>query len=129
VKALSGPSSDVCSGLYAGLQIFGIIVDGVFGPLTETAVLQFQKANGLLADGVAGPATWNALPDGGPMPTLEEGSFGEVVRALQTVLTNGAPGAWGTTPKVIDGDFGPFTKASVEAFQSWAGVPVNGSSE
>ena len=69
----------------------GIIVDGVFGPLTETAVTQFQEGSGLLADGVVGPATWNALPDGGPMPTLEEGSLGAVVRALQTVLTN-APG-------------------------------------
>ena len=60
----------------------GIIVDGVFGPLTETAVEQFQNASGLLADGVVGPATWNALPDGGPMPTLEEGSFGAVVRSI-----------------------------------------------
>lgn len=104
----------------------GIVVDGVFGPLTETAVTEFQKSSGLLADGVVGPATWNALPDGGPMPTLEEGSLGEVVRALQTVLTNGAPGAWSTTPGVVDGDFGPLTKASLEAFQSWGGVPVNG---
>ena len=30
------------------------------------------------------------------------------------------------TPQGIDGDFGPHTKASVEAFQSWGGVPVDG---
>jgi peptidoglycan hydrolase-like protein with peptidoglycan-binding domain len=104
----------------------GIIVDGIFSPQLETKVKEFQQASGLLADGVVGPATWNALPDGGPMPTLKEGSSGDVVSALQTLLTNGAPGAWGTTPQGIDGNFGPLTKASVEAFQSWGGVPVDG---
>lgn len=104
----------------------GVTVDGVFGPVTETAVKDFQQGAGLLVDGIVGPATWNALPDGGPMPTLKEGSSGQVVRALQTLLTNGAPGEWGTTPQGIDGDFGPHTKASVEAFQSWGGVIVDG---
>ena len=60
------------------------------------------------------------------MPTLQEGSSGDVVRSLQTVLTNGASGQWNTTPQGIDGDFGSHTKASVEAFQSWGGVPVDG---
>jgi len=32
--------------------------DGVFGPQTETAVLNFQRKNGLAPDGVIGPATW-----------------------------------------------------------------------
>ena len=104
----------------------GITVDGVFGPQTKTAVTEFQQGAGLVADGVVGTPTWDALPDGGPMPTLKEGSSGDVVRSLQTVLTNGAPGEWGTTPQGIDGDFGPLTKASVEAFQSWGGVTADG---
>jgi len=103
-----------------------IAVDGIFSSQVETAVKEFQQAAGLVVDGIVGPLTWNALPDGGPMPTLEEGASGDVVRSLQTVLTNGAPGEWGTTPQGIDGYFGPHTKASVEAFQSWGGVPVDG---
>jgi peptidoglycan hydrolase-like protein with peptidoglycan-binding domain len=60
------------------------------------------------------------------MPTLQQGSSGAVVSSLQTVLTNGAVGQWNTTPQGIDGDFGPHTKASVEAFQTWGGVTVDG---
>jgi peptidoglycan hydrolase-like protein with peptidoglycan-binding domain len=66
------------------------------------------------------------LPDGGPMPTLQVGSAGDVVRSLQSLLTNGADGQRSITPQGIDGQFGPLTKASVQAFQSWAGVTVDG---
>jgi peptidoglycan hydrolase-like protein with peptidoglycan-binding domain len=103
-----------------------ISVDGVFGPQLEAAVKSFQEGAGLLVDGIVGPLTWNALPDGGPMPVLREGSSGALVQSLQRVLTNGAPGEWGTTPQGIDGIFGPHTKASVEAFQAWGGVAVDG---
>jgi peptidoglycan hydrolase-like protein with peptidoglycan-binding domain len=54
------------------------------------------------------------------------GSSGEVVRALQTLLTNGASGAWNVTPQGIDGNFGPHTEASVQAFQTWGGVASDG---
>jgi peptidoglycan hydrolase-like protein with peptidoglycan-binding domain len=104
----------------------GIRVDGVFGPQVEAAVKLFQQQPGLVADGIVGPATWAALPDGGPMPTLEMDSSGPVVSSLQTLLTNGAPGQWITTPGAIDGDFGPLTEASVKAFQGWGGVTVDG---
>ena len=87
---------------------------------------QFQQGAGLTADGVVGPLTWAALPDGGPMPTLRSGSTGAIVTSLQNLLTNGAPGQWITTPQGIDGSFGPHTKASVEAFQTWGGVTADG---
>jgi peptidoglycan hydrolase-like protein with peptidoglycan-binding domain len=104
----------------------GLQVDGVFGPETEHAVIQFQSGNGLTADAVVGPRTWAALPDGAPMPTLERGSTGEVVRRLQQVLTNGAPGQWGVGPGGVDGIFGAETEASVKAFQRWGGVTADG---
>ncbi len=104
----------------------GLKVDGVFGALVETAVKQFQQGAGLTVDGIVGPLTWAALPDGGPMPTLQSGSAGPVVTSLQNLLTNGAPGQWITTPQGIDGIFGPHTKASVEAFQTWGGVAADG---
>jgi len=104
----------------------GLVVDGVFGAQVEEAVKQFQQGAGLTMDGIVGPATWAALPDGGPMPTLQEGSTGPVVSSLQTLLTNGAPGQWITTPQGIDGDFGPHTKAAVVAFQAWGGVAQDG---
>jgi peptidoglycan hydrolase-like protein with peptidoglycan-binding domain len=75
---------------------------------------------------VVGPATWQALPDGGPMPVLKVGSHGQVVHNLQSVLHNGAGGQWGTGPGSIDGQFGPQTRASVEAFQGWGDVAVDG---
>jgi peptidoglycan hydrolase-like protein with peptidoglycan-binding domain len=104
----------------------GLPVDGIFSPQIEAVVKFFQSSQGLVADGVVGPLTWSALPDGGPMPTLQVGSSGDAVRSLQTLLTNGAVGEWVTTPQGVDGQFGPKTKASVEAFQSWGGVTVDG---
>jgi peptidoglycan hydrolase-like protein with peptidoglycan-binding domain len=104
----------------------GLAVDGVFGPKLGTAVNEFQQGAGLTVDGIVGQATWAALPDGGPMPILQQGSTGQVVTSLQTLLTNGAPGQWITTPQGIDGDFGPHTKAAVLAFQAWGGVAQDG---
>jgi 3D (Asp-Asp-Asp) domain-containing protein len=36
-------------------------LDGIFGPVTERSVRQFQKDEGILADGIAGPQTFGAL--------------------------------------------------------------------
>jgi peptidoglycan hydrolase-like protein with peptidoglycan-binding domain len=39
----------------------GLNPDGIFGPLTHTAVVNYQRANGLTPDGIVGPITWNHL--------------------------------------------------------------------
>lgn len=124
-----GATGDVVRRLERALRRtpdLGIAVDGVFNSALEATVKDFQSGSGLTPDGVVGPLTWNALPDGGPMPVLQQGSTGAAVQSLQTVLTNGAAGQWNVTPQGIDGNFGPHTKASVEAFQSWGGVTADG---
>jgi hypothetical protein len=42
-------------------QGFDITVDGVLGPLTTAAVVEFQTDSGLTADGIVGPVTWAKL--------------------------------------------------------------------
>jgi peptidoglycan hydrolase-like protein with peptidoglycan-binding domain len=54
-------------------------------------------------------------------PLEQEGSTGEDVRTVQYLVT--AQGH----PTGVDGDFGPLTKAAVEAFQSSRGLGVDGS--
>jgi peptidoglycan hydrolase-like protein with peptidoglycan-binding domain len=103
-----------------------VIVDGIFGPATEAATVQFQQSVGLPATGVVDEPTWHALPTGNPMPVLSQGDTGEAVRSLQEVLTRGAIGLWGTTPMGVDGIFGPNTAASVRAFQTWARLEPDG---
>lgn len=40
---------------------YGMRVDGVFGPLTETAVKAFQNRRSLIVDGIVGNRTWREL--------------------------------------------------------------------
>ena len=42
-------------------QKLNLMVDGIFGPLTDEAVREFQKNNLLTVDGIVGPMTWAAL--------------------------------------------------------------------
>jgi peptidoglycan hydrolase-like protein with peptidoglycan-binding domain len=91
--------------------------DGVFGPLTKTAVEEFQSSHGLSADGIVGPQTW-------PQLTIEvqQGSSGDAVRALQSQIHGRGDGAHVT----VDGAFGPETNEAVRAFQTLLALSVDG---
>src|SRR5260221_5180179 len=63
-------------------------ITGVFDAGVETAVKNFQQANGLTVDGIVGPATWTALPSyREASPTLKSGATGPVVAWLQQALS------------------------------------------
>jgi len=46
-------------GRYPSIQT--LVTDGSFGPVTQSAVMTFQRLLGLNPDGVVGPLTWNML--------------------------------------------------------------------
>jgi peptidoglycan hydrolase-like protein with peptidoglycan-binding domain len=104
-------------------------IDGVFGPVTKTAVVEFQSGEGLVADGIVGPKTWTALGGTQPEPpTLQQGSHGTVVQKLQTALNEGRGDFSPDTdpPLAVDGNFGPKTAAAVKGTQQLAGITADG---
>jgi murein L,D-transpeptidase YcbB/YkuD len=98
-----------------------LIVDGIFGPKTESAVESFQAADLLFVDGIVGPRTWGAL-----IVEVSEGSTGDAVRAVQEEFRfrnlSGDP----RRGLRVDGIFGPKTDAEVRGFQQAIGIPADG---
>jgi peptidoglycan hydrolase-like protein with peptidoglycan-binding domain len=90
----------------------GLVVDGVFGPLTDAAVRAFQQTKGLGVDGIVGPITWGAV-----IVTVKQGSQGDAVRGVQEEFQfrnlSGDP----SKGLVVDGVFGSKTDAAVRGFQ------------
>ena len=48
-------------------RILSLVADGMFGPATLVATLEFQRERGLKPDGIVGPATWAAAEDPPPV--------------------------------------------------------------
>lgn len=88
-------------------------VDGDFGPKTETATKEHQRALGLTPDGRLGPDTVRA--DLALIGTVRRGDRGSGARWVQYVV--------GVTP---DGVFGADTETATKAVQSYAGITPDG---
>ena len=97
-------------------------VDGVWGSGTDSAVKRYQSAKGLKSDGVVGSATASAL--GLKFPISGGITYGKTtanVAAVQARLRT-----LGYYKSAVDGAWGNKTLAAVLAYQSSAGIAVDG---
>lgn len=124
-------------------------VDGIFGPRTESAVIQMQRIFGLNPDGIVGRATWyeivrlytavtrlSELRSQGqqfyaiswsPPNSLSTGDTGEKVRLLQYMLSVLSAYIAEIPPVNIDGIYGSQTRSAVLAAQRRFRLPETGS--
>jgi len=101
-------------------------IDGIFGPKTKMAVIDFQTSNGLTADGIVGNQTWAKLPADPNTPQLTKGATGAAVTGLQKGLLKFGGAGSPIDPGPADGQFGPRTEAAVKAYQTQHSLTADG---
>jgi peptidoglycan hydrolase-like protein with peptidoglycan-binding domain len=116
------------AGVQVALRALGLYfgpIDGEVGPLTRSAVEAAQERAGLPVTGTVDTRTRDALgPLGRPLfgkRPIWPGDFGLDVSVLQFLLARA-----GYYDSALDGFYGPNLEASLEAFQSHAGLPADG---
>lgn len=60
-------------------QLLHLQPDGIFGKLTEEAVMEFQREHGLTADGVVGDKTWAAMTASGSTLLKSKRTINEII--------------------------------------------------
>jgi murein L,D-transpeptidase YcbB/YkuD len=104
-----------------------LVIDGVFGAKTKAVVMRFQKKYGLQVDGIPGPMTKAKLKE-----VLEEKKKQEAIKAKEKKKKEEVKWLQKALNKlinaklVVDGDYGPKTKAAVKEFQRRYGLVVDG---
>ena len=86
-----GSSGEDVGYLQQKLNQFGFSVgsvDGIFGNLTESALIKYQKSRGLVQDGVCGILTWNALNSGQLDVEVQEKIIHEAGNVPKGVIRN-----------------------------------------
>lgn len=132
-----GMSGEDVSALQTGLYTLGYLAsgnsDGIFGPLTTSAVIDLQRKHGLACDGIAGPATLAAMNDelaalkaelqtnNSAPNVLKKGMKGDNVLNLQKKLKS-----LGYYQDSLDGIFGSGTLLAVIDFQATNGLTADG---
>lgn len=120
-------------------EIASITVDGIFGSGTERAVREFQKLAGLRVDGIIGQRTWTLLyesfqsiqsdigtPNQYPGKPIRQGDRGSNVKMIQFWLKIARTTYPSLTDLTVDGIFGSGTRRSVEDFQRYFRLSVDG---
>ena len=92
-----------------------------FGPITQAAVIEFQRKTGLEATGVVDKTTYDAMFAAENSNELAQGDKGDDVTELQDRLRE-----LGYFDSSSTGYFGTITKASVIAFQKVHGLEQTG---
>ena len=102
------------------------VIDGIFGRLTQGALISFQTTVGLSATGVYDSTTADRLSSYTPPTTGDDTDAGSSTTIMSTREAQQRLVDAGFDPGPVDGLYGRRTRAGLEAFQRHVGLPVTG---
>lgn len=80
-----GSKGNEVKALQGALHLY---VDGIFGKLTEEAVKEFQRANGLKPDGIVGEQTWAKIMTGERKAAMLSSSVTKSKRRIDEIIVH-----------------------------------------